>query len=127
MVDESQLQQVLMNIILNAADAMGDRGKLRVTTGHDGDKGEVFVRIADNGCGIPADLRETIFDPFFTTKDPGKGTGLGLSVVVRIIEAHGGRLAVESEVGQGTTFTIILPIASENLDDEQLGAESQAT
>ncbi len=125
--DESQLQQVFMNIILNAADAMGDRGKLVVTTGHDSDKGEVFVRIADNGSGIPADLREAIFDPFFTTKDPGKGTGLGLAVVVRIIEAHGGRLEVDSEVGQGTTFTVILPTSGERLDEAQLSAEPPLT
>ncbi|MBU0616984.1 MAG: cache domain-containing protein, partial [Planctomycetes bacterium] len=120
-VDDSQLQQVFMNIILNAADAMGERGNLAVTTGHDATNNEVFVRIADNGCGIPESMREAIFDPFFTTKDPGKGTGLGLAVAVRIVQTHGGRLELDSEVGQGSTFTVVLPTSGQRSDDAESG------
>jgi signal transduction histidine kinase len=71
----------------------------------------VTVEVKDNGGGIPDHLREKIFQPFFTTKDPGQGTGLGLSVSSKIIEEHKGRIEVESEVGRGTTFRVILPIA----------------
>ncbi len=116
-VDESQLQQVFMNIILNAKDSMNERGNLAVTTGHDTANQEVFIRITDNGSGIPENIREAIFDPFFTTKDPGKGTGLGLAVVVRIIEAHGGRLEVDSEIGQGSIFTVVLPMTAKRPND----------
>ncbi len=109
-MDESQMQQVFMNIILNAVHAMSERGDLSIETGCDQLRQQVFVRISDTGCGIPPEHREAIFDPFFTTKDPGKGTGLGLAVAARIIQAHGGRTDVESEVGKGTTFTIFLPL-----------------
>jgi two-component system NtrC family sensor kinase len=112
-VDESQMQQVFMNIILNAVDAMEGRGDLAIETRHSTLKGELLVRITDTGCGIPENIKESIFDPFFTTKDPGKGTGLGLAVACRIIQAHGGRTEVESQVGVGTSFTIYLPIAAE--------------
>ena len=123
-VDESQLQQVFMNIFLNAADAMGERGNLTVTTGQNKDNKEVFVRITDSGCGIPEHMREAIFDPFFTTKDPGKGTGLGLAVAVRIVQTHGGRLEVDSEVGQGSTFTVVLPMSSQRSDEVESGTAS---
>jgi two-component system NtrC family sensor kinase len=109
-MDESQMQQVFMNIVLNAADSMNERGTLTVETGHDREHQEVFVRISDTGCGIPAEIREAIFDPFFTTKEPGKGTGLGLAVACRIVQAHGGHLEVDSEVGRGSTFRIVLPV-----------------
>lgn len=111
-IDESQMQQVFMNLIMNAVDAMGEHGTLTVQSGHDPQRGVIFARIRDTGCGIPDHLREAIFDPFFTTKDPGKGTGLGLAVVCRIVQAHGGELQVESEVGRGSTFTIVLPLAA---------------
>ena len=110
--DESQMQQVFMNIILNAVDAMDQRGELTVETGQDDRREEVFVRISDTGCGIKPEIREAIFNPFFTTKDPGKGTGLGLAVACRIVQAHGGRTEVESEVNKGTTFTIHLPMVA---------------
>ncbi|MCK4659197.1 MAG: cache domain-containing protein [Phycisphaerae bacterium] len=111
-VDESQMQQVFMNIILNAVDAMSERGDLTIETGHKTAKKQVWVRISDTGCGIPPEIREAIFDPFFTTKDPGKGTGLGLAVACRIVQDHGGRTEVESELGKGTTFTISLPVTA---------------
>jgi signal transduction histidine kinase len=70
----------------------------------------VVVEIRDNGNGVPEHLREKIFQPFFTTKEPGKGTGLGLSVSSKIIEEHQGRIELESMVGEGTTFRVVLPI-----------------
>ncbi len=108
-IDESQMQQVFMNLFINAADAMNERGRLTVQTGRTSEEDYIFIRITDTGCGIPKNHLEAIFDPFFTTKDPGKGTGLGLAVCCRIVQAHGGRLEVESQDGQGTTFTIVLP------------------
>lgn len=109
MASDDHLQGVWLNIILNAMDASGkDKGKIKVTTSHKGN--EVKITISDNGSGIaPKDLKR-IFDPFFTTKDPGKGTGLGLSVCHRVIKQHGGHIQVDSKVGKGTTFTIVLPV-----------------
>ncbi|UCG15757.1 MAG: GHKL domain-containing protein, partial [Phycisphaerales bacterium] len=112
-MDESQMQQVFMNIILNAVDAMNERGDLVIETAHDAEKQQITVRITDTGCGIPQEIREAVFDPFFTTKEPGQGTGLGLAVACRIVQAHGGRTEVESEVGKGTCFTIVLPVRAE--------------
>ncbi len=106
----SQIDQVFLNLIVNAAQAMpeGKIGLIEIRTGCS-DK-QVWIDIKDNGPGIPSDIVKKIFDPFFTTKDPGTGTGLGLSVSTNIIQQHGGTLNVESEVGVGTTFRITLPI-----------------
>ena len=109
----SQLNQVFMNLMVNAAHAMeGTRGTITLRTGcgegEDADK--VWVEVADTGKGIPEDVRSRIFDPFFTTKPVGKGTGLGLSLAYGIIQKHQGRIEVESEVGKGTTFRITLPV-----------------
>jgi PAS domain S-box-containing protein len=111
-----ELNQVLVNLIVNAAHAIQESGKdaatgrITITTAADGDA--VLIRVADNGCGIPEPNLERIFDPFFTTKDVGKGTGQGLSIARSIIvERHGGRIDVTSEVGVGTEFTVRLPIA----------------
>ena len=107
--DEQQLEQVFVNLLTNAAHAMNSGGTLQITSGHDA--AVVFVELRDTGVGIaPADL-ERIFDPFFTTKDPGEGTGLGLSVSHRIVSAQGGQIDVESELGRGTTFRVVLPRA----------------
>lgn len=103
-----RLQQVFINIILNALDAMPAGGELRIGLTREGD--EEIVRIADTGQGIKPELRSRIFDPFFTTKGVGKGTGLGLSISYAIVREHGGRIDVQSEVGRGSTFTISLPI-----------------
>lgn len=118
-MDESQIQQVFMNIILNAVHAMEEHGELTIETYSDKEQQYVTARITDTGCGIAPEHREAIFDPFFTTKDPGKGTGLGLAVACRIIQAHGGRVDVESEVGHGTTFTITLPVNPPPSDEDQ--------
>ena len=106
----AQIDQVLLNLIVNAAQAMpeGQRGMIDIATGVQGTS--VWIEVKDNGPGIPEAILNKIFDPFFTTKDPGMGTGLGLSVSQNIIQQHGGTLAVQSTVGVGTTFTITLPI-----------------
>ncbi len=107
----SQLNQVFMNMLVNAAHAMDEarRGKIVVRTGRTG--GEVWVEFADDGKGIAPENLKRIFDPFFTTKPVGKGTGLGLSLSYGIVEKHHGRIEVQSTPGQGTTFRISLPVA----------------
>lgn len=106
--DRSQLQQVFMNIIVNAIQAMGERGILTVGVAM-GEKEQVEIKIADTGGGIPREDIDKIFDPFYTTKVDGAGTGLGLSIAYGIITKHRGSIEVESEVGAGTVFTIRLP------------------
>ena len=104
----SQINQVFLNLITNAAQAMGERpGKIMLTTRDDGDG--VRVEVEDDGGGIPPDVLPKIFDPFFSTKEIGKGTGLGLSISYKIVQQHGGRIDVESEIGRGTLFTVWLP------------------
>ena len=106
----SQLKQVFMNIIVNAAEAMHGSGTLSITTSPAPDRKTVFVEFTDTGEGIPEENLTRIFDPFFTTKEVGKGTGLGLATSYGIIEDHGGKINARSKVGEGTTFTIELPI-----------------
>ncbi len=106
----SQINQIFLNIITNAAQAVGDNGEIIITTKLKDEK-HVSISITDNGCGISEENLGKIRDPFFTTKEVGTGTGLGLSIVDEIMRAHGGDLAIESEVGKGSTFTITLPIA----------------
>ncbi len=108
----TQLAQVWMNLLVNAAQAMESRGDLWITARADRDR--VMISLRDNGPGIPEDVVSRIFDPFFTTKPVGEGTGLGLSIVHGIVERHGGEITVESEVGVGTTFTICLPAAEKD-------------
>ncbi|MHB1590031.1 MAG: sensor histidine kinase [Sulfuricella sp.] len=102
------LNQVFLNLLLNAAQAIMDQG--RITVQSDAAGNEIRIRISDNGCGIPAGNLDRIFDPFFTTREVGSGTGLGLTVCRDIVQAHGGRIEVESKVGAGTTFTVYLPV-----------------
>ncbi len=102
------LNQVFLNLLLNAAQAITDRGRIEVCSEMAGN--EIRIRIHDNGCGIPEGSLGRIFDPFFTTRPVGSGTGLGLAVCHDIVQAHGGRIEVESEVGVGTTFTVYLPV-----------------
>jgi two-component system NtrC family sensor kinase len=108
--DSSQLQQVFLNILNNAIDAMGKDGIITLRTYHQPDTHQVVIKISDTGPGMTQDTIEKIFDPFFTTKEVGKGTGLGLSISYSIIEKLGGTIYVDSKVGQGTTFTIKLPV-----------------
>jgi len=105
--DAQQIEQVLINLIQNAIQAMPNGGSLHVSMSHTDDA--VAIAIQDTGTGIPPENVTRIFDPFFTTKPEGEGTGLGLSVSYGIVSHHRGRIDVESVVGQGTTFTILLP------------------
>ena len=105
-----QLNQVFMNLLVNAAQAMDSQGEITVKTSRD-DK-NVYIAVSDTGKGIPEDKLNRIFEPFFTTKEVGQGTGLGLSIAYDIVRQHHGVIHVESEVGKGTTFTISLPIAN---------------
>ena len=105
----SQINQVFLNLITNAAQATeGGKGTITLTTRVDGEG--VAVDVADNGKGIPPDVLPKIFDPFFSTKEIGKGTGLGLSISYKIVEQHGGRISVASTPGAGTKFTVWLPL-----------------
>jgi signal transduction histidine kinase len=105
----SQINQVFLNIITNAAQAIETQGEIMISTKLHDEK-HVAIRIADTGCGIPPENLAKIRDPFFTTKEVGTGTGLGLSIVDEIIRSHNGTLIVESEVGKGSAFTVVLPI-----------------
>ena len=104
----SQINQVFMNLLINAAQAIAERGHITLRSGCTDE--QVWLAIGDDGVGIPPDIQARIFDPFFTTKPVGKGTGLGLSVSYGIIHKHGGHIEVTSQPGVGTTFTIWLPI-----------------
>jgi signal transduction histidine kinase len=105
-----QLNQVILNLLMNACDALGEKGTIRIRTRRRGEG--VRLEFSDDGPGIPPESLSRIFDPFYTTKPVGAGTGLGLSLSHSIIERHGGRLAVDSEVGVGTTFAIDLPVVA---------------
>jgi signal transduction histidine kinase len=104
----SQINQVLLNLITNAAQAMDDGGKLTVASRRSGD--QVEIDVTDTGSGIPDEVMPKIFDPFFTTKPVGEGTGLGLSIVHKIVQSHGGSIKVRTAARKGTTFTISFPI-----------------
>ncbi len=104
----AELDQLFINLISNAVQAMKGKGRLLLATHQQGAK--IVIDVSDSGCGIPKVALKKIFDPFFTTKDPGKGTGLGLSIVYKIVAKYGGTIKVDSEEGQGTTFTIEFPV-----------------
>ncbi|MEJ2364241.1 MAG: ATP-binding protein [Deltaproteobacteria bacterium] len=113
--DAQKLQEVLLNLLLNAAQAMPNEvGRITITAAEDKAAKQVKILVKDSGCGIPEDNLPHIFDPFFSTKDVGYGTGLGLSVAHGNIEQHKGTLSVESRVGEGSVFTIRLPLRDEN-------------
>ena len=103
-----QLNQMWMNLLANAAQAVANGGEVRVSTRLEGDA--VRVSVSDTGAGIAAEHLDRIFEPFFTTKPVGEGTGLGLSITYGIVERHGGTIKVESRPGAGTTFTVVLPV-----------------
>ena len=113
MADGSQFQQVFMNILMNAVQAMDERGTITVVTRHLVPEKCVEVAISDTGHGILPEQIDRIFDPFFTTKASGQGTGLGLSIAYGIVTTHRGTISVQSEVGKGSTLTIRMPIAAE--------------
>ena len=119
LADRTQMEQVILNLALNARDAIEDEGSLRIETaevevsrgdGHRLEAGNyVALRVADTGCGMDEATREQAFEPFFTTKEMGKGTGLGLSIVYGILRQSGGEVTIESEPGLGTTVSVLLP------------------
>jgi two-component system NtrC family sensor kinase len=113
-MDPAQMQQVFMNLIINAAEAMGGAGRLTVATRLDVERRVVQASFRDTGHGISEENMGRIFDPFFTTKEVGHGTGLGLAISFGIVKEHGGTIAVESEEGAGTAFTIELPVHASN-------------
>ena len=111
----SQLNQVLMNILANATDALDKHESPQITISTEKREDSAIVRIMDNGPGIPAEIQPQIFDPFFTTKPVGKGTGMGMSISYQIVtEKHGGSLSFISEVGKGTEFVIDIPVHQSN-------------
>ncbi|MGQ9651691.1 MAG: response regulator [Phycisphaerae bacterium] len=129
--DETQIQQVIMNLAVNARDAMPGGGTLRIAVGPAGGPGDgradeskgrqtalVCLTVSDTGAGIPPDIQTRIFEPFFSTKPRGAGTGLGLSIIDGIVKEHGGRIEVQSEVGKGATFRVILPACEPGVEAE---------
>jgi two-component system cell cycle sensor histidine kinase/response regulator CckA len=134
-IDPGLLSQVLMNLAVNARDAMAGGGVLTIATenvdlrcaptiGEPGNGPHVMLSVTDTGDGIDDATLERIFEPFFTTKDPGKGTGLGLATVIGIVEQSGGRVAVHTEVGCGTTFTVYLPLVEDAITSRTPPAET---
>lgn len=119
----SQINQIFLNLLTNAADAIEESGEIVIQTSADDQR--VRISISDTGSGIPDDLMSKIRDPFFTTKEVGKGTGLGLSIVDQIISSHGGELLIESEQGKGTTVTIVLPLIASMSVEETLSPEGE--
>jgi signal transduction histidine kinase len=112
MADFDQLQQVCTNLILNAIQAMPEGGRLTLRTS--ADNGRLKIEVQDTGCGISPENMRKLFTPFFTTKREVKGVGLGLAVAYGIIQRHQGRIEVQSKEGEGTTFTIYLPLYHED-------------
>ena len=115
-IDPDRIKQVLLNLYLNAIEAMPSGGELRVEFSENGESGGIEIQITDSGPGIESEDLSRIFDPYFTTKS--SGTGLGLAIAHNIIEAMGGNIKVNSERGNGTTFTIRLPNLEESIDHE---------
>ncbi len=111
MCHPQQLNQVFMNLLVNAGQAIENRGEIRIKTWSS--DGSIYVSISDTGSGIPEDRLTKIFEPFYTTKEVGKGTGLGLSITYEIVKKHDGEITVDSQVGKGTTFTIKIPVVEE--------------
>jgi two-component system NtrC family sensor kinase len=112
-VDRHEIQQLVVNLCINALDAMPQGGTLSLTLARTimpGDQAAIELRIQDTGTGIPSDIQNRIFEPFYTTKSAGKGTGLGLNIVQNIVKGHGGTIRVQSKVGEGTTFIVQLPL-----------------
>lgn len=111
-MDIQRMQEVFLNLIINAAQAIEQQGSITIRSETDTKKEMVVITVQDSGAGIPREIQGQLFDPFYTTKEEGKGTGLGLSVVYGIMQKHHGEISVSSELGRGATFTVILPLSS---------------
>ncbi|MBU1628184.1 GHKL domain-containing protein, partial [bacterium] len=112
--DENQMQQVFLNILMNAWQAIKDNGEITIETKYQKAKnndGFVEISFTDTGSGIKDEIIDHIFEPFFSTKDIGKGTGLGLSICKQIVQDHNGYIKVKSELGKGSKFSVFLPIS----------------
>jgi two-component system NtrC family sensor kinase len=120
--DSSQIQQVVLNLLLNAAEATQSKAERRVAVSTAAEQDSVVLTVSDNGEGILPENLAKIFDPFFTTKSEGKGVGLGLAVSYGIVQAHGGEIEVKSKVGEGTTFTITLPVEQAAVPATEVGS-----
>lgn len=128
MGDPTQMEQILLNLAINARDAIEDRGRITFSTSiqevvaGDVETAEpgfyLVASVSDSGCGIPAEIRSRVFEPFFTTKENGKGTGMGLAMVYGIVKNHGGTIRLETEPGKGTTFHCYLPLANQSVREE---------
>ncbi len=124
-VDVTRIQQVLINLILNAVQAIDGPGTITIGAAADKKRSQVRIYVKDTGPGIDPAVIDKIFDPFFTTKEVGKGTGLGLAVCHSIVENHGGKIEIKSEPGKGATFTVVLPVPKEAEPDPATRASSQ--
>ncbi len=113
LLDRDKIKQVILNMLINSAQAIGEVGVITLHSLFDKEQQSVKIIIEDNGAGIPAEIIKNIFDPFFTSKPPGKGTGLGLSVSYGIIGEHNGEITAESSPGKLTRFVISLPVQGE--------------
>ena len=122
--DANQLSQVLMNLLLNAAEATPEGGRITISASKLTYVDSIEIRVSDTGCGIPPDILPHVFEPFFTTKR-GKGTGLGLSISQAYVRSHNGEIRADSVVNHGTTITITLPIRQEEAADEVTKEESR--
>ncbi len=121
----SQINQIFLNLLTNAADAISGSGDIVLQTWEEDDN--VVISISDSGAGIPAEVLPNILDPFFTTKEVGKGTGLGLSIVDQIVTKHDGEIHIESEPGEGTCVTVTLPISRHDAKIVDLGLDDKDT
>jgi signal transduction histidine kinase len=115
MADRDQMRQVVLNVVINAAEAMPNGGSLRVLSRNDSASSQVEVRIADTGTGISEEIKGKLFEPFFTTKKTG--TGLGLAIAYGIMQRHKGTIKIESQRGKGTTIILQLPADQKDIDD----------
>lgn len=125
--DAEKVKQVLMNLLMNAKQAIAGRGVIGIETAYERKDGQIRISISDSGSGIPAELTDRIFDPFFTTKAVGEGTGLGLSVSYGIVQDHGGTIEVKSQVGEGSVFTIHLPVQTKGVPSENASGETESS